>query len=144
MGICTFPKFSGNLDFCPEKSGPFELSAGTFLDFSTFNRKKYGRRNFNPKTFAIFNFRGKNFPARKISWPKKLRISDPSTGSVLQDSRREPADPADSVCFFPTFALEFFGFFNFQPEKIRPKKFRGKKDPVVPTFEPKIFDQKNF
>jgi hypothetical protein len=54
MGICTFPKFSGNLDFCPEKSGPFELSAGTFLDFSTFNRKKTGQKDPAGKIFEPY------------------------------------------------------------------------------------------
>jgi hypothetical protein len=35
-------------------------------------------------------------------------------------------------------------FFDFEPEKVRPKNFRGKKDPAVPTFEPEIFARKKF
>jgi hypothetical protein len=51
--LCVSKNFSGNFDFSPEKSGPFELLAGKisiqiFLRFSTFG----------PKIFRPGKFRG--------------------------------------------------------------------------------------
>jgi len=33
---------------------------------------------------------------------------------------------------------------DFEPEKVRPKNFRGKKNPALPTFEPEIFAWEKF
>jgi len=39
---------------------------------------------------------------------------------------------------------KFSGFSHFKPKKIRPEKFRSKKDPAVQTLRPKIFGRKKF
>ncbi|MGP8254155.1 MAG: hypothetical protein ACLQMU_00530 [Methanoregula sp.] len=64
------------------------------------------------------------------------------TQAMSRDLRRNSELVAELTPFFPTFTPDFFGFFNFrtgnffgfsnfEPEKIRPKKFRGKNDPAV-------------
>ena len=67
--------FSGNLDFCPEKSGRTNFCPEFFWRFHISNRRKTGRKNFASTFFAILNFRAKNFPAREISRPEKVRAS---------------------------------------------------------------------
>lgn len=72
--IRLFQKFSGKLDFRPEKYGRMNFRPELFWFFQVSNRKKLGRKTFKPNFFAIFNFRAKNFPAKKISRPKKVRV----------------------------------------------------------------------
>jgi hypothetical protein len=67
-------KFPGNLDFRPEKFGRTNFRPEFFWIFQISNRKKLGRKTFSPNFFAIFNFRTKNFPVFKISRPKKVRV----------------------------------------------------------------------
>jgi len=57
-------KFSGITDFNFRISGPHHLSCRIFL----------AQGIFIPKIFPVFNFHGKNFPGRKISRPKKVRV----------------------------------------------------------------------
>ncbi|MFA6361907.1 hypothetical protein [Methanoregula sp.] len=64
--IRLLQKFSGNLDFCPEKYGRTNFRPEFFWIFQISNRKKSGRKNFTPNFFVIFNFRAENF------WPKKI------------------------------------------------------------------------
>jgi len=59
------PKKSGRTNFRPELFWIFKISTGKFLGFSTFA----------PTFFGFFNFRGKNFPAKRFSRPKKVGVS---------------------------------------------------------------------
>jgi len=59
------PKIFRQFSFPSGKIPAYELSAGIFLEFS----------DFNLKFFAIFNFRGKIFPAKEILRPEKVRAS---------------------------------------------------------------------
>jgi hypothetical protein len=68
------PKIFRHFEFSSKKLWPYELSSGTFLFFSDFKPEKLGRKNFKPNFFAIFNFHAKNFPVKKISRPKKVRV----------------------------------------------------------------------
>jgi len=65
QNIHLLSKFFRQFLFPSGKIRAYKLSAGIFLDFS----------DFNPNFFAIFNFRGKNFPAKEISRPEKVRVS---------------------------------------------------------------------
>jgi len=59
------PKIFRQFSFPVGKIRTYKLSPGFFLDFS----------DFIPKIFTISNFRAKNFSAKRISRPKKVRVS---------------------------------------------------------------------
>ncbi|MGA9087335.1 MAG: hypothetical protein WB284_11565, partial [Methanoregula sp.] len=150
--VHLFPKFSGKTDFGPKNPGRPDrpdFRPEKFPVFQLSNQKKYGRKNFNPKSFPSFNFRGKDFPAREISRPKKDGFSDPMTQAMPRDLRRNSELVAELTPFFSTFAPDFFGFFNFQPEnflvfQISNRKKSGQKNFAAKTIRPYNFRAEHF
>jgi len=69
-----FTKFSGNFYFRPEKYGRTDFRPELFWIFQFSNRKKCGRKNLIPKIFPVSNFRTRIFPVREISRPEKVRV----------------------------------------------------------------------
>jgi len=106
QNIHLLSKFFRQFSFPSGKIRAYKLSSGIFLDFS----------DFNPKIFAIFNFRSKNFPAKRISRPEKLRVSGCHGLSSGERFTTEKRVGCVTNTFFPTFAPTFFSFFNFRPE----------------------------
>jgi len=87
------------------------------LDFSDFKPEKIRPEKFQSKFFCDFQLStGKFFWFLKFRGQKKFGFSDPNAGSVSQDLRRKRKLVTELTPFFPTFAPDFFGIFNFQPE----------------------------
>jgi len=124
-GFQLLQKFFRQFLFPSGKIRAYKLSPGFFSGFS----------DFNPKFFPISNFRGKIFPAKRISRPEKVRVS----GCHGQRSRERFTTVVSVSCqtdnLFSNFRARFFfffqlstgkfsGFSNFEPKKIRPTNFR--------------------
>jgi len=120
------PNFFRQFLFSSGKIRAFELSSGIFFYFSDFNQ------NF----FAISNFRGKNFPAKRISRPEKVRVS--GYHDLRSGERFTTMMPVSCRTdnFFSNFRARFFfffqlstgkfsGFLNFEPKKNRLTKFQS-------------------
>jgi len=66
VGVRLLQKFSGNLDFRPEKFGRTNFRPENFPVFQLSNRKKSGPKTFATKKSGRTNFQTQNF------WPEKL------------------------------------------------------------------------
>jgi len=121
-----FQTFSGNFYFRPEKSGRSNFRPEFFFYFS----------DFNPNFFAIFNFRGKNFPAKRISRPERVRVSgyhDLRSGerfTTMMPVSCRTDNFFSNFCaniffFFQLSTGKFSGFSNFEPKKNRLTKFQS-------------------
>ena len=95
LAVQTFDrKFFGFFNFQTEKNTAGKISSHLFLRFSTFDRK----------IFRFLKFHGQ----------KKYAVFDPMPLAMEYDLRRGSELVAELTTFFPTFAPDFFGFFNFQ------------------------------
>jgi len=133
------PEFPGNFNFHPGKSGRTNFRPEFFWIFQIPNRKNYGRRNFNPKIFTFFNFRAINFPEKRISRPEKVRVSVFHNLHTRDRFTTVGSVSCQTYTFFSNFRAGFFfifqlstgkfsGISDFEPDKIRRKNFRGKKN----------------
>jgi len=124
-GFSIAPKIFRQFSFPSGKIRAYKLSAGIFSGFS----------DFNPKFFPISNFHGKIFPAKRISRPKKVRVSgchglrpgERFTTVVSVSCQTDNLFSNFRARFFFFFQLstgKFSGFSNFEPKKIRPTNFR--------------------
>ncbi|MFA6361968.1 hypothetical protein [Methanoregula sp.] len=72
-----------------------------FFGISNFHPKKFGRKNFAPIFFTIFKFRGKNFPAREISRPKRSGRTNVQTKNFWLEKFRTERVESDWPEKFP-------------------------------------------
>src|SRR5208337_4732961 len=94
----------------------YRISIQNFLRFSTFAAKI-----FRPGKFRVQKKSG-----FRSSYPRPPYESYDEGSKILRIVS----------AFFQLLRRIFLDFSTFEPEKIRPEKFRGKKDPAGKIFEP--------
>jgi len=90
-------------------------------------------------TFAAKFFRQKEFRGQK-----KCGFPDAMASVPENDLRRWCQSVAKLTAFLPTFAPDFFSFFNFRPENFPVFQISSRKKSGPQTFEPEIFGRKKF
>ena len=101
------PNFFRQFSFSSGKIRAYKLSAGIFFYFS----------DFDPKFFAIFKFRGKNFPAKEISRPEKVRVSGFCGLGSGERFMTEKGVSCVTNTTFSNFRASFFSFFQISIQK---------------------------
>ena len=125
--MCDFGKIFRNFRFCSQNFSAVTISSGKFFGFSNFRAKIFWiRPTFDWKFFGFFKFR-----TEKNS--QNLRLGRFCYNRFTAGSE----SVAELTPFFPTFAANIFGIFNFQPENFpffnfraeifRPGNFQSKK-----------------
>jgi hypothetical protein len=89
-------------------------------------------------------FKPKNFPARKISRPKKGQVFYPKAHALEHDLRRRSEFVAELTLIFHFSRQLFLDFSTFDRKIFRLSKFQIKKNPAVQTFRQKLVARKKF
>jgi len=129
------PNIFRQFSFSSGKIRAYKLSPGFFLDFS----------DFIPKIFTISNFRAKNFSAKRISRPKKVRVSGFHSLRSGERFTTEKGVSCVTNTFFSNFRANFFFFFQLSTGNFFTIfKFRAEKKPAHKISNPKFLPGKNF
>ena len=126
--------FSGRFCFCSQDFLAGNISTGTILDFPDFEPEIFGPANFRPDFFWIFQLSNRK-KVQKISFPESIRI-------IILQRWQIPIFKRGS--FFPTFAPNFFGFFNFQSKNFPAFQLSSRKIFHPGTFRPNFFCRPDF
>jgi len=114
------------------------------LDFSNSKPEKLRPEKFQSKNFYIFQLSRHKFSGKKFHGQKKYGFPYSITCIPETDLRRWCQSVAKLTPFFPTFAPDFFSFFNFQPENFPVFQISNRIKSGAKTFAAKKIVYTNF